>query len=68
MERWENKMLSKRNEFKKIIPHHEKNKKDLVTEILLKTPLIELKELDNIVIKNGLVGLNVKEKVQILYK
>jgi hypothetical protein len=66
MYEWERKMRSMREEYKKGLPHSENNKKEFLQRKLLESPLIAISELENYLEINGLLGLSLKEKINVL--
>lgn len=63
---WEKKMRSMREEYKKGLPHSESNKKEFLQKKLFDSPLISLSDLENYLETNGLLGLSLKEKMNVL--
>lgn len=66
MKKWETEIEQKRKEFKKSLPELEGRKKDFIKTKLSETPLMELEDLEKALNENGLFGLSLREKVEVL--
>ena len=65
MKKWEADIENKRKEFKKSLPQLEERKKELIKLKLSEIPLLELEELEKNLKENGLLGMSLKEKVDV---
>ena len=68
MQKWEERKIQQRAQFKTNIPHLEVNKEPIILEQLMKKPLIELDELEQVIKLSGLQSLSLKEKIKVLYR
>lgn len=68
MKKWEIMVVEKRKEFKKSLPHLEEQKKDIIKNKILENSFISLEELDQYLGENGMLGLSLREKLDILRK
>lgn len=68
MKQWEKMILERRKEFKKSLPHLETQKKDLIQKMILEKPSLNLEDLEKYLKDNGMLGLSLKEKLDVLRK
>lgn len=68
MKKWETTVMEKRKEFKKSLPHLEDQKRDIIKNKILENSFVSLEELDQYLGENGMLGLSLREKLDILRK
>ena len=66
MKKWEIAIENKRGEFKKSLPQLEERKKELIRLKLSEFPLMSLENLDRSLKESGLIGLSLKERVEVV--
>lgn len=66
MKKWEIAIENKRGEFKKSLPQLEERKKELIRLKLSEFPLMSLEDLDRNLKESGLIGLSLKERVEVV--